>query len=48
MAAKSRYMEELFSYLFPIVGNCRNNKTIINGRAYEIPNTVPVKQQSFI
>ena len=33
--------------LFPIVGNCRNNKTIINGCAYEIPKHGPCKTTEF-
>lgn len=33
--------------LFPIVGNCRDNKTVIQGRTYEIPKHGPCKTTEF-
>lgn len=33
--------------LFPIVGGCRNNQTIIEGRSFEIPKHGPTKSTEF-
>ena len=33
--------------LFPIIGNLRNGKTVIDGKTYEIPKHGPVRSLSF-